>query len=123
MTISIVYLLNSSAQREKGIRLITKAFQNIISNPTQISKYGVLNLNKIKQKLPDCKPIFTLFYIAGFRIADDNNRLRLIWRNIPGNLEKMQNICIELAEKKINSDSWGPFQTEIAQMKHHIVRI
>ena len=52
----------------------------------------MINLRKIKQKLPDCKPVFTLFYIAGFRIVGDNDKLRLIWKNTHENMEIMRNI-------------------------------
>ena len=65
-----------------------------------------MNLKKIKQKLPDCKPIFTLFYIAGFRIVDDNNKLRLIWKNTSENMEKMRNIYEIL---KMNQDEMDKY--------------
>ena len=84
--------------------MISRVFQNIISNPTQISKYGVINLKKIKQKLPNCKPIFTLFYIAGFRIVGDNDKLRLIWKNTSENMENMRNVykILKMDEDKMS---------------------
>ena len=67
------------SEREKGRKLILKISKNILDNPTQISKYGNLNFEKINKKLSNCKPALDLLFIAGFVIKTSDNEKRLIW--------------------------------------------
>ena len=69
---------------------MSRIFENLMANPSEISKYGVINVKKIRQKLSDCKPIFTLLFIAGFRTDDDNDKLRLVWKDTAQNMRKMK---------------------------------
>lgn len=77
-----------------------KIFTNIINNP-QISKYGNLNYQKIKNKLSECKPALQLLFISGFVIKDE----RLIWTNNDEAMNKMQNMntLLTMNQDQINT--------------------
>ena len=57
-----------------------KIFNDIINNPSQISRYGNLNFDTINKQLSMCQPALQLF-IAGFNVEIHNDKSRLIWRN------------------------------------------
>ena len=58
--------MNSISERQKETKLVLKICRNIISNPSQISKYGSLNWSKVYAKLTNCKFWLQLLLIAGF---------------------------------------------------------
>ena len=55
-----------SNNKNKGIKLLTKIFNNILKNPNE-SKYSDLNHQKIRNKFDNCLPAYHLLFTAGFK--------------------------------------------------------
>ena len=101
------HIINRGRSRDKGIGLVLKIFNNIISNPSDIAKYGDLNFEKIKANLSKCLPALKLLFIAGFIVKDnENEEKRLIWINTKENIKQMRNITEIL---KLNSTELDTF--------------
>jgi len=66
------------SEREKGIKLLTKVYSNILANPSD-PKFRDLNFSKIRKKLDQCRPAFYLLFTAGFSQSVDGTRLQ--WPN------------------------------------------
>ena len=86
--------------------MVLKIFNNIINNPSKISKYGNLKFDKISKKLSMCQPALQLLFIAGFNVEDYNDKSRLIWRNTEENMNEMINIYSVL---NMNDDQMNTF--------------
>ena len=67
-----------------------KIFQNVMNNPSQTEKYGNLNLNKITNKLSNCKPVLQLLLLSGFEAKENNTRL--IWTNTNENISILKHV-------------------------------
>ena len=89
-------ILNSHSARQKETKLVLKICGNIISNPSEISKYGSLNWNKLNAKLTNCKVWLNLLFFAGFEFKTIHNTERLIWNNTPENMEQIEDIYLIL---------------------------
>ena len=88
--------MNSNSARQKETKLVLKICGNIISNPSEISKYGSLNWNKVNVKLANCKVCLNLLFIAGFDFKTIDNNERLIWNNTPENMKQIEDIYLIL---------------------------
>eukprot|EP01083_Nonionella_stella_P102370 291174_1 len=66
-----------SDKRAKAIKLVSKIFAKILSNP-QEPKFQDLNFQKLRNKFQYCRPGFYLLYEAGFKQSMDGSRL--IWK-------------------------------------------
>ena len=65
--------------------------KNIIDNPSQIEKYGDLNKEKIAKKLSNCKPLWNLLFVLGFRTSQDNKRIKFtIVKNLNESIKLMK---------------------------------
>ena len=64
--------------RNKGIKLLSKIYNNILNNPND-PKFRDLNFSKIRKKLDKCRPAFYLLFTAGFSQSVDGTRLQ--WQN------------------------------------------
>ena len=120
------------SERNKGVKLLLKIFENIINHPTQTEKYGNLNLIKITNKLSGCKPAMKLLLLSGFE-AKENNK-RLIWTNTANNmmiLKHLQNTLESMTEtisitqdetsKQTQSTSHQQTQQNITQMITNLI--
>eukprot|EP01084_Bolivina_argentea_P091721 165084_1 len=86
--------------REKSIKLLSKIFNNILSNPKD-QKYGNLNLQKLQSKFKKCPPAMDLLYEAGFKPSQDTTRL--LWIYNDNNYNLLKNVIFSL-EHKINEE-------------------
>merc|ERR1719410_114598 len=73
--------------RNKGIKLLTKVYSNILANP-QDPKFRDLNFSKIRKKLDKCRPAFYLLFTAGFSQSVDGQRLQ--WQNNKITVKQLQ---------------------------------
>jgi len=69
------------SEREKGIKLLTKVYSNILNNPAD-PKFRDLNFSKIRKKLDKCRPAFYLLFTAGFTQSVDGQRLQWVGNQI-----------------------------------------
>ena len=71
-----------------------------MNNPTQLEKYGNLNLLKINQRFANCIPAGILLAICGFDRAHD---VRYIWKNTQNNKLIVQYIHDRLTSEFLNA--------------------
>ena len=71
-----------------------KIFDNILLNPSEISKYGNLNFDRINDKLKlfQCRPALKILFVVGFVVKNIDNKQRLIWKNTTGNMKQIETI-------------------------------
>ena len=77
--------------------------RNIISNPSQLSKYGSINWEKINEKLSNCRDALKLLFMVGFSRQTVDSRETLIWYNNIVNLKHIKEILLIL-ELDMNQD-------------------
>ena len=101
----MVELFNDSeSDRNEGIKLLLKIYQNIINNPSETEKYGDLNFKKISKRLSKCKPALDLLLLSGFEKSSNNRRL--IWKNTQNNiliLKHMNNSLKSINNSKMSN--------------------
>ena len=93
-------------ERDKGIKLVSTILQNIISNPSQLPKYGSLNWKGINDKLSNCRVALKLLLMAGFSRQKVDSREILIWNNNPENLKHLKEIQLILDMNQDEIDSF-----------------
>ena len=88
---ALLYLIaQRESNRNNGIKLILKIFQNIANNPSQTHKYGNLSVKKITDKLSNCQPALKLLLLSGFETKQNNKRL--LWTNTNENISTLKHI-------------------------------
>ena len=73
-----IIIVPSTIHRDKAIKILKKILSNLINNPSELNKYGNLNLQTIYQKLKKCKTAISLLYHLGFENVDNDTRLKWI---------------------------------------------
>lgn len=69
-----------------------KIFDNIMSNPSKLKKYGTINLKRIGHLLSNCDPALQLLFIVGFTIKNLEDQERLVWNNTSSNMQIMKDV-------------------------------
>lgn len=107
-------------QRNQGVFeiLVFEIFSNIISNPSQLTKYGVFNLEEVEDKLSNCKPALDSLFISGFGCEYHQKGLRskvqvtIVWCNTEENMEQLRTIHSTLS---LDSEQMDKFMCLISE--------
>lgn len=66
----------------------------MISNPSELDKYGTLNFIKVAKRLTNCTPALELFFIVGFDFRYIDNQQKLIWNNTENNMRIIKDMIV-----------------------------
>eukprot|EP01084_Bolivina_argentea_P130910 231100_1 len=89
----------SKIEREKAVKLLCKILNNLLTNLSEIDKYGDLNRDTMQLKFSKCTPALDLLFIAGFEISNDTTRLKWKHKNNFVKLKLLSNVYEALNEQ------------------------